>query len=67
MSLTKEQMIAEIEQMKKEQNAVIVAHYYQNDEVQDVADIVGDSYGLSVYCADNVADTIVFCGVGFMA
>lgn len=65
--LTKEEMIVEIDRMKKEQNAIIVAHYYQNDDVQFIADVVGDSYGLSVKCADTSADTIIFCGVGFMA
>lgn len=65
--MTKQEMIQEINRMKEAQNAVIVAHYYQHDDVQEVADVVGDSYGLSVYCADNPAKTIVFCGVGFMA
>lgn len=65
--LTREEMMAEIEVMKKEQNAVVVAHYYQNDDVQLVADLVGDSYGLSVKCAETDATTIVFCGVRFMA
>jgi quinolinate synthase len=60
-------MISNIERMKKEQNAVIVAHSYQVDEVQEIADVVGDSFALSQYCASNNADTIVFCGVHFMA
>ena len=60
-------MINDIERMKKEQNAVIVAHSYQVDEVQEIADVVGDSFALSQFCASNSADTIVFCGVHFMA
>jgi quinolinate synthase len=60
-------MINEISRMKKEKNAVIVAHYYQADEVQEIADITGDSFALSRYCADSVFDIIVFCGVRFMA
>ncbi len=56
-----------INELKKEKNAVIVAHNYQVDEVQEIADIVGDSFALSKYCAENSADIIVFCGVHFMA
>lgn len=65
--LTNEEMIQEINRLKKEKNAVIVAHYYQHDEVQAVADMVGDSFALSKYCAEIDAKTIVFCGVHFMA
>ena len=57
----------EIEKLKKEKNAVIVAHSYQTLEVQDLADVVGDSLELSRYCAAGNARTIVFCGVLFMA
>lgn len=57
----------EISDLKKKRNAVIVAHSYQLDEVQEVADMVGDSYALSKYCATSNADVIVFCGVHFMA
>ncbi|NDL68426.1 quinolinate synthase NadA [Anaerotalea alkaliphila] len=63
----KETLTAEINRLKKEKNAVIVAHYYQQDEVQEIADVVGDSFALSKYCANNDADVIVFCGVHFMA
>jgi quinolinate synthase len=56
-----------IRALKKEKNAIIVAHNYQIDEVQDIADVVGDSYALSKYCAETSADVIVFCGVHFMA
>ena len=65
--MDKQTMISNINRMKKEQNAVIVAHSYQVDDVQEIADIVGDSFALSQYCASSDADTIVFCGVHFMA
>lgn len=65
--MDKQTLINNIEKMKKEQNAVIVAHSYQVDDVQEIADVVGDSFALSQYCASNTADTIVFCGVHFMA
>lgn len=60
-------MIEQINLLKKERNAVIVAHSYQMDEVQEVADVVGDSFALSKYCATNSSSVIVFCGVHFMA
>lgn len=58
---------AEIKRLKTEKNAILVAHNYQNDEVQAVADVVGDSFYLSRTCANSKADCIVFCGVRFMA
>lgn len=61
------EMINEIKRMKHEKNAVIVAHNYQIDEVQELADVVGDSFTLSRYCASTNADIVVFCGVHFMA
>lgn len=57
----------EIERLKQEKNAVILAHTYQTGEVQDIADFVGDSYGLSVQATETKADVIVFAGVRFMA
>ncbi len=58
---------ADVRRLKKELNAVILAHYYQESEVQDVADFVGDSLALAQEAAKTDADTIVFCGVHFMA
>ena len=65
--MNKQELIGKIAELKKQRNAVIVAHYYQNDEVQEIADVVGDSFALSRYCASTAYDVIVFCGVHFMA
>ncbi|MFT8889012.1 MAG: quinolinate synthase NadA [Ethanoligenens sp.] len=61
------ELTQEIKRLKAERGAVIVAHNYQVDEVQDIADYVGDSFYLSKICAQSEAKTIVFCGVRFMA
>lgn len=65
--MTNTEIIDRIQQLKKEKNAVILAHYYTHPEVQDIADYLGDSLGLSQEAGKTDADIIVFCGVHFMA
>jgi quinolinate synthase len=62
-----EYYISEIKRLKAEKNAIILAHYYQTGDIQDIADFVGDSLALSQKAASNTADIILFAGVKFMA
>ncbi len=59
-------LITEIKRLKKEKNAIILAHYYVNDELQEIADYVGDSFYLAKVAKGTDADVLVFCGVSFM-
>ncbi len=65
--MEKRKLIEEIKRLKEEKNAVIMAHFYQNSDIQDIADYVGDSLALAQWAAKTTADIIVLCGVHFMA
>ena len=65
-SLSRQQLIDEIAELKKERKAVIMAHYYQRDEIKEIADFIGDSLALARKAAETDADVIVMCGVHFM-
>lgn len=64
--MEKAELIAKIKQLKAERDALIVAHYYVDDDIQEIADFVGDSYYLSKVCMERKEKLIVFCGVRFM-
>lgn len=64
--MEKSELISEIQRLKKEKNAVIMAHYYQTGDIQDIADMIGDSLALAQWAAKTNADMIVLCGVHFM-
>ncbi len=64
--LSSEQLRKEIARLKREKNALIMAHYYQRDEIQEIADFIGDSLALARQAAETDADVIVMCGVHFM-
>ena len=62
----KQQIIDEIARLKREKNAVIMAHYYQQNDIQDIADVIGDSLALAQWATKSTADILVVCGVHFM-
>ena len=65
--MDKKTLVEEIKKLKIEKDAVIVAHNYQIDDIQEIADMLGDSLALARYCASTTNKVILFCGVHFMA
>ncbi|WP_027725759.1 quinolinate synthase NadA [Tuberibacillus calidus] len=66
-TITKSRIVEEIQEWKEKRNAILLAHNYQIPEIQDIADVLGDSLALARAAVDTTADVIVFCGVHFMA
>ena len=64
--MKKQKLIAEINRLRRERNAVILAHYYQEEDIQALADFVGDSLALAQWAAKTDAPVLVVCGVHFM-
>ncbi len=64
--MEKKELIEKINELRREKNAIILAHYYQDSDIQDIADFVGDSLALAQWAAKTTADIIVLCGVHFM-
>ncbi len=64
--MDKDHVISEINRLKRQKNAVIMAHYYQENDIQDIADVIGDSLALAQEASKTHADVIVLCGVHFM-
>ncbi len=64
--MEKQKIIAEIDRLKREKNAVVMAHYYQQNDIQDIADVIGDSLALAQWATKSTADILVVCGVHFM-
>lgn len=64
--MEKQKIIDEIARLKREKNAVVMAHYYQQNDIQDIADVIGDSLALAQWATKSTADILVVCGVHFM-